>query len=62
MKPYIIVYHKHFTMLDDLVNDYVAMGYQPVGGPFIGLNNELGQAMFRATIVKPKFTKEKKDE
>jgi hypothetical protein len=57
MKAYIIIYHKHYTMLPDLVNELITQGYQPVGGPFIGPNNELGQALVLTPKSKSKEIK-----
>lgn len=57
LKPYFIVYHKHYTMLDDLVCKFISQGYQPVGGPFIGPNNELGQALVLTPKTKSKEIK-----
>jgi hypothetical protein len=45
MKEYIIVYTHHHQDLADEVNKFMALGYTPIGNPYIAPDHRLSQAM-----------------
>ena len=62
MKHYIIVVSDYTIELEEMVNHWVKKEYQPIGGPFISVDNKLCQAMIGEKPTLKKMLKELKKE